>query len=125
MRNVLIPALSLFALLYSGVAFSACGSTQTQCYQFKNGKLVNSSECTYSDCANVHGASTIWKWPNGDEMSISKGDAEYGESGKFFNANHTSSYTKKSADKKNKMECFRGPNKNEVFCGTIEESCCF
>lgn len=124
MRKVLIPVLSLFALLYSGSVFSACGSTQTQCYHFKNGKLVNSSECTYSNCANVHGASTIWKWPNGDEMSSGKGDAEY-RSGKFFNGKPASSYIKKSENNKNKMECFKGRNKTEVFCGNIEESCCF
>ncbi len=123
MRNILSFVVGSFVILYSGAASPACGSTETTCYQFSNDRLVSSSKCTYSSCANVHGASSIWAMPNGTEMSSGKGDAEY-KSGEFLNGRPSKSFIKKSKDGKEKMQCFSASKKGEFLCGKIEESCC-
>lgn len=116
LHTLVIPIFSFFIVVYSDSGFSACGSAESFCYHFKKDKLVKSSKCTEWMCANVHGGSSGWTWPNGDQMWERKGDAEYGESGTFFNEK-PANFFKRNYKKHKNMSCFRLLKKNEVFCG--------
>jgi hypothetical protein len=117
-HGLLISFFSVLALLYSGSASSAGATAETQCYQLKNGKLINTFKCSYTNYANIHGQSFFWKLPNGAELSSGKGDSEW-KSGTFINGKPTSSYIKMNGG--NRMQCFKMLNKNEHLCGKFEE----
>lgn len=95
MKKLFFSVFISFTIVYSNPGFSGCTpEEETECHQFKNGKLLKSFKCNFSTCGNVHGSSFGYEWHNNSMRVYNADDATY-PNGAEFNEKRAHHFRKK------------------------------